>query len=691
MDFFNRLEGKGLIYNENQKKAIMHVEGPLLVAAGPGSGKTSVIAARTAYLIQKANVSPSSILVITFTRAAANEMKDRFRCFPGTTEEHASKVEFGTFHSIFYRIVCTYYGRFLPVLEQSKASGIIKSILKAMNEPFDDDTIQSILTEISIARIAVRNPDDFKSQYFSQAKFLNILNKYERQKRVSKCIDFDDMMLICKNILEADKSCLLQYRQKYKYFLIDEFQDTCEMQFNIVKKLCYPKNNICVVGDDDQSIYGFRGTMQDCLNSFEQYYSPCTSVTLNINYRSTAEIVDLSRKIIANNSKRKLKNLKPYRGNGESPSIVFPADENSEATFVCDTVESMHKEGFPYHSFAILYRTNIQSRPFIDELVRRDIPFNIRDNLKDFFDHWVCKDLTSYLKLSQNINDIANISQVINRPVRYIPRDIINTVCSKYNQDIRSVYEIFEGSGLKEFQLVKLRELHKDLVSLKNMSPGSAVNYIRRVILYDDYIRKHCMEQGIPADELFNIIDEYEAASSGFNTIKEFLSHIYDVSKKLKDAGKTRYIPEGITLSSIHGAKGLEFPYVFVSGALEGFLPHSKCLETGENIEEERRLFYVAVTRAKDKVFICSSEKHHGKTARISRFLDEILEKPEQKSDKNILSRAFNTGELICHKIFGTGRIIKVSSETMEIQFNKRTGIKKLDIYTCINNKLIEH
>ena len=625
MNFFNKVEAQGFFYNENQKKAITHIDGPLLVAAGPGSGKTSVITARTAYLVQNNFSNNSSILVITFTRAAANEMKTRFIGFPNITEQNLKKVDFGTFHSTFYKIINSYYGRHIPVLEESKAFTIIKSILKSINEPYDDDIIKRTLNEISIAHTLFEKPEDFVSEHYSCEKFLSIHSHYEKQKKAIKCIDFDDMMIICKNILETDKSALNYYRQKYNYFLIDEFQDTCKLQFDIVKLLSSPIDNICVVGDDDQSIYGFRGVLPNCFTRFENSFKSCKSVILNINYRSTCEIVKISKMIISNNTLRKEKDLKSTGIDGERAEMIFPADEENEACVIVDSIEKMHEQGRTFSNLAVLYRVNMQARPVIDELIRRNIPFNVRDGLNNFFEHWVCRDITSYLKLTVNSNDMISLVKIINRPARYIHKNNIEKAISNYKPDITCAAKAFENSGLKDFQKENIDKLFYSLRTLKYMPPSSAVHFIRKSIAYDEHIKNYCAESNIIQEELFNILDEYEMSSSRFKTISEFLSHIYEVSLKIKqNKSNFEYKRDSVTLSTIHSSKGLEFCCTYIIGTIEGYIPHTKSLSTKEAIEEERRLLYVAVTRAKEKLVISSPKKYHGKTALISRFINEI-------------------------------------------------------------------
>ena len=690
MDFFKKFEKSSINFSESQKSAITHVNGPLLVVSGPGSGKTSVITARTAFLVQQGGVNPSNILVITFTRASANEMKMRFKSLPGTSREHIDEVEFGTFHSTFYKIINSYYGRRLPVLEQGEAYTIIKKALRSLNKPYDADIIKSTLNDISLFR-TTKHKNNTASEHFSNPEFTKICSKYEEGKKFLKCIDFDDMLLMCSKILNSDNNLLMSYRNKYKYFLIDEFQDTNELQLDIIKLLSSPLNNLCVVGDDDQSIYGFRGSMPRCLLDFEEHFTEIKTVHLDINYRSTKEIIDLSKKIISFNINRKEKELKSYRDSGKAPIFISPPDEELEASFISDTIRDLKKQGYSYRDFAVLYRVNIQSRPVIDELIKKDIPFNVKDNINNFYDHWICRDLTAYLKLSINTNDAASLIQIVNKPVRYISKDWTEEVFEKYSMAKFDLVELYKNSQLKDFQKGKLDTLFDNLKTFRFMTPSSAINFIRKLVSYDEYIRSYCMDLNIHVSELYDILNEYEISSLTFSTIQQFLSHISEVSLKLKDCKSKGYsIRDSITLSTIHGAKGLEFPCVFIIGVVDGLMPHKKSTATGENIEEERRLFYVATTRAKDILFIASPKRHHNKSTDDSQFIRELFNNDDSVKNDILKLYKFNLGEYVSHIIFGTGKIININKNILEIQFNNRNDRKQLDINTCIQNKLID-
>lgn len=689
MEFFKKLESSGIKLNKNQAEAISYMDGPLLVAAGPGSGKTSVITARTAYLIQHVALGSSIILVITFTRAAANEMKLRFSRFPGIKKEQFDKADFGTFHSTFYKIINTYYGRRLPVLETKKIFSIIKKILRSINEPYDDDTVLKAIEEISSARTMFRNVDDFKSQILPSSKFMYLYSCYENQKKAAKCIDFDDMMIMCKRILESEPAVLQMYRKKYKYFLIDEFQDTSRIQMDIVEMLCHPQDNICVVGDDDQSIYGFRGAIPNCMKEFENHFSQCRTVVLDTNYRSSSEIIEISSSVISNNTDRKEKNLKSFRGCGTKPVMLTPEDENEESSFIAKTILALQKKGYNCSDMAVLYRTNIQSRAIIDELIINKLPFTIKDNVNNFFSHWISTDLTCYLKLSSGINDLPSLIQIINRPVRYITKESISKASSYYCSGKFNILNSFKKSGLKDFQMQKISDLFKNLPKIKCMSPTHAVKFIRKTIGYDDYIRDYCSASEIDYSDMFDILDEYEMSATSFRTIEMFLSHINEVSSQIANCRNKTKFSDGITLSTIHGAKGLEFSCVFVCGSVEGILPHRKSLQTGQNIDEERRIFYVAITRAKDLLYILAPKRYHGKRCEESRFFREAQGKTSLDYT-NAEAYKFSAGDLIYHNTFGTGKILKVNSTTFEVLFGGHKNNIKLDIKTCFEKKIIQ-
>jgi len=564
-------------------------------------------------------------------------------------------------------------------------------LLRYLNQPFEDEIVQCVQNEISLIRNQAVELQSLVPQYLSLSVFLEVYDKYSQYKKSSKCIDFDDMLIICKNILQSDDSTLDCFRKKYKYILIDEFQDINSIQLDIVKLLSCPSYNVFAVGDDDQSIYGFRGSTPEYIVNFKEHFQNSKTVILDTCYRSTSEIIEMSSNLIVNNTSRIQKILKPYRGSGISPEIVYPDNEEMEAKFIIKSITNLIKDGFCYKDFAVLYRTNMQSRAIVDELVRNDIPFNIKDGLNSFFDHWICRDITAYLKLSLDSNDFSSLMQIINRPSRYINRELLSNTfsyCAHGNMDVFS--SILQSNSFNESQKQSVINLQQNINCIKQMSPGTAASFIRNTIGYDNYIRNYCFEANMEYEELFEILDEYTEAASNFRTIQEFIYHMQNISYVLKN-NKCSSIKRNnsITLTTIHGAKGLEFPCVFIAGAVEGYLPHKKSLLTGESIEEERRLFYVAITRCKDRLFIIAPKKHHGKSVDISRFLLEA-----QNLHKNngtiIPDKKLFIGKLVSHRIFGTGRVINSNNKLVEVQFNGQFGRRKLDLQTVIKNKIMD-
>lgn len=680
MDFFRALQKKGLLFSEEQKKAICHVNGPLLVDAGPGSGKTFVIAARTAYLIKAAHIDPSNILVITFTRAAANEMRSRFTDMPGITAEHIKRTGFGTFHAVYYRMINSYYGRHLNVLDGSKSYAVIKSILRSMGKPSDDDFAGSSLNQVSLARASGEGFANFKPEHFSSAEFSELYRRYQCEKRRMKSIDFDDMIAICNRIIDTDEGALSLYRRKYRYFLIDEFQDASKAQFEIIKKLSFPDSNICVVGDDDQSIYGFRGASPGCMLEFENRYAGCTTVILDKNYRSTANIVEASDRVIAFNTCRKEKHLNSVREKGVKPFLITPGDEDDEAAFIADTIQAMVKEGASYSDFAVLYRVRVQSRPLIDELAGRNIPFNLREGMNNFYTHWICSDITCYLKLSVKAGDAKSLFRIVNRPNRHIDGSILNRALANIKAGNHDLLSSFADSAIRDYQLKSIRRLVGQLNAVKKMSPQQAVIFIREEIGYQGYVMEYCADSGIDFSELQFIFDGYQMSSSKFTSIDEFLCHVEDLSTKLKQGEDAERETDGVSLSTIHSAKGLEFKCVFAAGVAEGMLPHSKNAGDPKKIEEERRLFYVAVTRARDMLFVSAPKRMGYARVKRSRFFDEIGGAAATADERGRAKHAFRIGELIYHKLFGTGRIADVGQGFADVRFNGESGIKRLDI-----------
>ncbi|SHH25210.1 ATP-dependent helicase [Tepidibacter thalassicus] len=609
--------------SENQKAAVNHFKGPCMVLAGPGSGKTRVISYRIINLIENLNVNPENILAISFTRASSIEMRDK--SVKLSSIEGINKVSFGTFHSVFFKILRSFRGYKLEnILDEKEKKYIIKNILKSMNieNGEEEEIINGVINEISFLKNELMNIYDFESSIISKDEFLKVYIMYENYKDDMKKIDFDDMLINTYNLLRENENILNIIRRRYKYILIDEFQDINKVQFEVLKLISKPFENIFVVGDEDQSIYGFRGARPDFLLEFEKYFSSVKIIVLDINYRSTINIIKKSCKLISNNKKRYIKNIKGVKGYGEDIVIINPDDSEEEAKKIGNLIlENISKFNLQYSDFAVIYRTNIQSRALIDVFMDMNIPFMIRDTVVSIYDHWVVKDIISYLKVSIDNTLKEEFFRIINKPFRYISKESIKMAMTDGN----FLDNIKMKCGLKPWQINTIEELESDLNYIKTMSAKDAISYIRTSCEYDRYLIEYCEKRKIKITGLFEVLSEIEGSASNFSNICDYLTHIENVKEEISKQ-KSENCKDRVTFTTIHSAKGLEFKNVFIVGAIEGVIPHDKSLEKDEYVEEERRLFYVAMTRAMDKLYILSPKNKYGKKACISRFVEEINE-----------------------------------------------------------------
>ncbi|KXZ39361.1 DNA helicase-2 / ATP-dependent DNA helicase PcrA [Alkalithermobacter thermoalcaliphilus JW-YL-7 = DSM 7308] len=662
--------------NEKQLQAINHIDGPCIVLAGPGSGKTNVITHRILNLVENKNINPLNILAISFTKASAVEMKEKTIRLSKTNA--VSKVNFGTFHSVFFNILRTFKKYTMEnVLDEKEKKYIFKNILKTcqIENCEDDDFIFSVMSEVSFVKNDLANLEDFKSNNLSKQEFVRVYNMYEKYKLDMKKIDFDDMLLYTYDFLKNDKYALDIIKNKYKYILIDEFQDINKVQFEVLKIITNKEKNIFVVGDEDQSIYGFRGSKPDFLFEFERYFHPTKKIILDINYRCTSEIIKASNKLICNNQKRYQKHIKPVKQSHKPIIFQTYTDSEQEAKKIANIIkEKIKNEETSFLDFAVIYRTNMQSRAIIDVFMDMNIPFVVKDSIVTIYDHWISKDIISYLKLALNINLKEEFSRIINRPFRYISKESIKKALEN-NNFIDSIKK-----DLQPWQLKTVEDLEIDINYMKFLSPKEAISYIRTNLEYDRYIIDYCLNRKISNVSLFEILDEIESSSENFKTINEYLDHIEKVKQELSI--KNSKDDDRVILTTIHSAKGLEFKYVFIIGAIEGVMPHEKSLEDDELIEEERRLFYVAMTRAKDELYISSLKSRYGKKVYVSRFIEEISEL--LSSDRVCIKK----GDIIYHNIFKVGKVIDKKENIITVKFENE--LKNLDYNICLDNNIIQ-
>ena len=670
--------------NENQKIAVTHINGPCMVLAGPGSGKTRVITHRIANMVVNENIRPSSILAISFTKASSMEMKNRAIAL--SKDVRMNKVTYGTFHSVFFRILRHFEKYSLDsILDEKSKRLAIKGILKSLNveNGEDDEVIGQFINEVSFVKNELMDKSDFNSEVVSKDEFIKAYNLYEEHKQQIKKIDFDDMLLRTYFLLKNNSKALETVRNVYRYILVDEFQDINKVQFEVLKLISNPLNNIFVVGDEDQSIYGFRGARPDFLLEFEEYFHGTKKVLLDINYRSKSEIIDIANRLIEKNSNRYEKVIKCSQGNGGNITYIAPKDSEEEAVIIGkEILEEIKKEFVEYSDFAVIYRTNIQSRALVDVFMDMRIPFVVKDSIVTIYDHWAAQDILAYLRLGLNPSSNKDWVRIINKPFRYISKDSINSI--KDESDF--INALITKCNLHPKQVKTINDLDIDLSYLKTLNPQNAISYIRTSLEYDIYILDYCANRKIKTNGLIEILNELESSATNFKTIKEYLEHIDRVKSEVV-GNKNKEQSDGVIFTTMHSAKGLEFKNVYIIGANEGTIPHEKSYELdddekkSEQIEEERRLMYVAITRAEDKLCISSPQNKYGKKVSVSTFIDDIKAPTKEEMDK------INVGDTIYHKRFKEGVIVAKDGDSIRVKFDDGTRI--LNYRVCILNNVI--
>lgn len=612
---------QGKLLNKNQQIAMSHGDGPMMVLAGPGSGKTTVITYRIKNLIDQYGVKPWEILVITFTKASAEEMRQRFfRIMEGNPV--AGKVTLGTFHSFFYRIIASRYGyRVENIFQEDERRTILKNIIYKLNLGGDDDYIQSIINELSFVKNELIDIQYHSPMNLGAEDFINIYNAYEEFKIKHNKIDFDDMMVKCHKLLLTEDKALKYWQDKYKYILIDEFQDINKIQYECIRLLAASRNNLFVVGDDDQSIYRFRGARPEFLLDFPNDFAQTEKIILDTNYRSTDYIIKLCNLVIAKNKFRYSKDISGTQKAGSVPSLLRSPDIDSEAVLVANRIVRL-SETIPFHEMAVAYRTNIQARAFIDVLMNLNIPFQIKDEAPGIYEHWACRDILAYMKLSKNQSADEEAARIINKPKRYISKDLM--AAAKKRGGV--LHGLLTAPNLKMWQLSRVEELLFYLQAITRRKPYDAFKYIREAVGYNDYIVDYAEYKHIKPQGLFEIMDELQEGAKAFDTIESYIEHVENaiLSSRENRSSKNQDRQKGVTLTTLHSAKGLEFEAVFIISAVDGLIPYEKS-RTDAEIEEERRLFYVGMTRAKSILYISIIKNRYEKDVKPTPFLDGVI------------------------------------------------------------------
>ena len=589
-----------------------------MVLAGPGSGKTSVIVERTAYMTKEGGISPANILVVTFSRAAAKEMKERFLNFTG---QEYTPITFGTFHGVFYGILKQAYGfTAANILAEEEKMAILREL--AMNYGGDlaeeGDFPEEVAKEISVVKGNRISLEYYYSSCCPDEVFRQIYREYIKICQTRRKLDFDDMILYCYELFDKRKDILAAWQNKFQYILVDEFQDINQLQYDIVKLLAKPQDNLFIVGDDDQSIYHFRGARPEIMLNFTKDYPAAETVTLDVNYRCSQKILSSAMQVIGMNKKRFQKHLQTPNPEGNPVKLREFENPREEYLEVVSELRERMERGDKLEDTAILLRTNQEAEGLVGALMERQVPFNMKEKLPNLFHHWICRNILAYLRFASGDESRKNFVEFMNRPNRYISRDAVSLSPVISFEQLKDFYKD------KDWMCDRLTTLETHLRILKGLSPFAAINFIRKGMGYEEYLREYAEYRKIKPEELSEILDRLTDSTKGMDSLKEWEDYIEDYTGKLEEqAKKQEQEREGVLISTLHGVKGLEYDKVYILNVNEGSMPYKKAvLEPA--IEEERRLFYVGMTRARKELDLCYVRQQHEKKREPSRFLEEV-------------------------------------------------------------------
>ena len=584
--------------NPSQQRAIAHLSGPMMVLAGPGSGKTSVIVERTAYMTKEGGISPANILVVTFSRAAAKEMKERFLNFTG---QEYTPITFGTFHGVFYGILKQAYGfTAANILTEEEKMAILREL--AMNYGGDlaeeGDFSEEVAKEISVVKGNRISLEYYYSSCCPDEVFRQIYREYIKICQARRKLDFDDMILYCYELFDKRKDILAAWQNKFQYILVDEFQDINQLQYDIVKLLAKPQDNLFIVGDDDQSIYHFRGARPEIMLNFTKDYPAAETVILDVNYRCSKKILSSAMQVIGTNKKRFQKHLQTPNPEGAPVKLREFENPREEYLEVVSELRERMERGDKLEDTAILLRTNQEAEGLVGALMERQVPFNMKEKLPNLFHHWICRNILAYLRFASGDESRKNFVEFMNRPNRYISRDAVSLSPVISFEQLKDFYKD------KDWMCDRLTTLETHLRILKGLSPFAAINFIRKGMGYEEYLREYAEYRKIKPEELSEILDRLTDSTKGMDSLKEWEDYIEDYTGKLEEqAKKQEQEREGVLISTLHGVKGLEYDKVYILNVNEGSMPYKKA-DLEPAIEEERRLFNVGMTPGKNLICV---------------------------------------------------------------------------------------
>jgi DNA helicase II / ATP-dependent DNA helicase PcrA len=635
LNYLKQLKDTGTQFDGNQEQAIIHTEGPLLILAGAGSGKTRVLTARTAFMLEEKQIAPSSIMLVTFTAKAASEMKKRITQYPGMSPAKVNQLIAGTFHSIFYRILCFHEREKWSSDKLLKKDWQREQILKEAGRKLQLDekefAYDLALQQIGLWKNTMIMPDRVKPESPWEEKVALLYKDYEIAKEKQRMFDFDDMLLGCYKLFKDHPDILENYQNRFKYFLIDEFQDINKVQYELVKMLSSKTGNVCAVGDDDQSIYSFRGSDPAYLFMFRDDFKNTKLIILNQNYRSPHEIVETANTVISSNLIRHDKEMKAQFTAECSPILFHPYDEEEEATMILTDIQERIEKGGRPSDFAILFRTNAGSRAVFERLANSSLPFRVDQDIESFYERFMVKGMLSFLRLSLNSDDSEAVRNIL--PSLFLKQSIFRDLqANSILNDCSMLEALAHVKTGFAFQEQKLKKLIPIVRSLSSLSPITAIDIVEKDLGYQDFIKKRGNE-GNQLEKGSDDIRDMKVAARNFKTVAEFIEHadhMTAMNTEIKRSSKN--MTNAVTLSTIHRAKGLEYENVYIIGTVDGSIPHEYALDSYRNgdaqpLEEERRLLYVGVTRAQRNLFISVPQKRRGRKANPSRFLSNLKRK----------------------------------------------------------------
>ena len=619
--------------NKEQKEAIMHRDGPAMVLAGPGAGKTYVITNRVKAWIDEYGVKPEQILVVTFSKAAAVEMKERFEMLTGGRR---LPVRFGTFHSVFFQILrLAYHYEVKDIATPALKYRFLEETLNETGYGVDDkkEFLSDIEKEISRVKGEGIEIDCYFSSACSAEIFQKMYRGYQEKLQRHRCLDFDDMVVYTYQLLKEREDIRRRWQAQFRYLLIDEFQDINRLQYETVCMLAEPENNLFIVGDDDQSIYGFRGAKPGIMLSFPKRFPDTKQIVLGVNYRCSDEIMKAAERLIGKNNERYEKHIVANKGKEQPVHMKKCENLPDEAEKIVAQIQMYQKEGIAYQEMAVLFRTNMQMRLLAGKLMEHGVPFTMRENLPNLFDTWMAKDIMCYLQLALGNRSREKFLKIANRPVRYLSRTAFTESEVSFDK-LRAYYAVKNQEWMEE----RIWNFEYDLKNLASLSPYAAIHFIRKGIGYDEFLKTYADERNVNADDWFDVLDEMQEMARDKKSIPEFLSFVEnygDTLEEIRQEQKKQQVKEepGVSLMTMHASKGLEFPVVFVPTLNEDIVPYRKAVQEG-NLEEERRMLYVAMTRAKTYLHLSFVKERFHKEAEPSPFLYEISPALRNKINK---------------------------------------------------------